>query len=167
VNPRQEYSQGTSDSEGHLGGWGSSLMQERLFNERDTGAKEAHGASPVLEKVIYNCKCSGCAGFTQYALCVYRPHSIRARAVVASWRADPQLPRQIYTKDFLNFALQHQRRATSYERQVVGNIWDSYLRWRRSQKVSGVGSWGIKPYGGSHEHDVNTQECEHQQRRAR
>ena len=63
-------------------------MQERLFNERNTGAKEAHGASPVLEKVIYSCKCSGCAGFTNYALCVYHPRSMRAWAVVASWRAE-------------------------------------------------------------------------------
>jgi hypothetical protein len=119
-------------------------MQEGLFNERETDAKKAQGAFPARENVIYSCKRSGCAGFTHYVLCVYRPRSTRARAVVASWRADPQFPRQIYTKDFLNFALQHQRRSTSYERQVAGDIWDSYTRWRRAQMVAGVGSRGIK-----------------------
>jgi len=149
VNPRKEYSQGTSHYEGRQGGRGSSLMQERLFNERNTGAKEAHGASPVLEKVIYSCKCSGCAGFTNYALCVYHPRSMRAWAVVASWRADPQFPRQIYTKDFLNFTLQRQRRATSYERQVAGDIWDSYTRWRRAQKVQASVRGASNHSGGS------------------
>src|SRR5215467_5368658 len=99
-------------------------MRERLFNERGTGAKDAQGALPGWEKVIYSCKCSDCSGFSHYALCVYRPRSMRARAVVASWRADRQFPRQIYTRDFLNFTLQHQRRATPYERQVAGDIWD-------------------------------------------
>ena len=101
------------------------------------------------EKVIYSCKCSGCAGFTNYALCVYHPRSMRAWAVVASWRADPQFPRQIYTKDFLNFTLQRQRRATSYERQVAGDIWDSYTRWRRAQKVQASVRGASNHSGGS------------------
>jgi hypothetical protein len=46
-------------------------------------------------------------GFTYYALCVYRPRSSRAQAVVASWRADPHFPRQVHTRDLLNFTLRH------------------------------------------------------------
>jgi hypothetical protein len=53
--------------------------------------------------------------------------------VVASWLADPQFPRQIYTRDFLNFTLRNQRRATLYERQVAGDIWQRYMQWRRAQ----------------------------------
>jgi hypothetical protein len=59
--------------------------------------------------------------------------------VVASWRADPHFPRQVHTRDFLNFTLQHQRRATLYERRVVGDYdiwesyWENYLRWHRAQ----------------------------------
>jgi hypothetical protein len=85
------------------------------------------------QEVIYRCQSSAFAGFTYYALCVYRPRSSQARAVVASWRADPHFPHQIYTRDFLNFALRHQRRATLSERQVAGDIWQSYMHWRRAQ----------------------------------
>jgi hypothetical protein len=81
------------------------------------------------QQVIYSCQSSAFAGFTYYALCVYRPRSILARAVVASWR---DFPRQIHTRDFLNFALRHQRRATLSERQVAGDIWRSYMYWRRA-----------------------------------
>jgi hypothetical protein len=52
--------------------------------------------------------------------------------VVASWRADPHFPRQIHTRDFLNFALR-QRRATLSERQVAGDIWQSHMHWRRAR----------------------------------
>lgn len=85
------------------------------------------------QEVIYSCQSSAFAGFTYYALCVYRPRRTLARAVVASWRADPHFPRQIHTRDFLNFALRHQRRATLSERQVAGDIWQSYMHWRRAR----------------------------------
>jgi hypothetical protein len=92
------------------------------------------------EKVIYSSKCLGFGGFTHYALCVYCPRSPRAQALIAAWRADPRFPRQIYTRDFLNFTLRHLRRATLYERQVAGGIWHSYMDWRRSQaKAIAVG----------------------------
>jgi len=91
------------------------------------------------EKVIYSCKCLGSGEFTHYALRIYRPRSPRAQALIAAWRADPRFPRQIYTRDFLNFTLRHQRRATSHERQVAGGIWHSYMRWRHSlAKTIGV-----------------------------
>ncbi len=85
------------------------------------------------QEVIYSCKASALSGFTYYALCVYRPRSTRAQAVVALWRANSHFPRQVHTRDFLNFALRHQRRATLYERQVAGDIWQNYLHWRRAQ----------------------------------
>ena len=97
------------------------------------------GSISEPKKVIYSCKCLGSGGFTHYALCVYRPRSPRARAVIAVWQADLRFPRHIYTRDFLNFTLRHQRRATSYERQVAAGIWHSYVGWRRAQaKVRGV-----------------------------
>jgi hypothetical protein len=64
---------------------------------------------------------------------VYCPRSSQARAVVASWRADPHFPRRIYTRDFLNFTLRHQRRATLAERHVAGDIWQRYMHWRHAQ----------------------------------
>jgi hypothetical protein len=85
------------------------------------------------QEIIYSGQSSAFSGFTYYALYVYRPRSTRVRAVVASWRTDPYFPRQIHTKDFLNFALRHQRRATLYERQVAGDIWQRYVHWRRAQ----------------------------------
>jgi hypothetical protein len=85
------------------------------------------------QEVIYSCQSSPATGFTYYALYVYRPRSPRTRAVVASWMADVHFPRQIHTRDLLNFTLRHERRATLYERQVAGDIWQSYMRWRRAQ----------------------------------
>ena len=84
-------------------------------------------------EVIYSCQSSAFAGFTYYALCVYRPRNSSARAVVASWRADPHFPRQIHTRDFLNFTLRYERQARLYERQVAGDIWQSYMHWCRAQ----------------------------------
>jgi hypothetical protein len=83
-------------------------------------------------EVIYSCQFSAVAGFTYYALRLYRPRSSQARAVVASWRADPHFPRQIYTRDFLTFTLRHQRRATLHERHVAAQIWLRYVQWQRA-----------------------------------
>jgi hypothetical protein len=85
------------------------------------------------QEIIYSGQSSAFSAFTYYALYVYRPRTTRVRAMVASWRTDPHFPRQIHTKDFLNFALRHQRRATLYERQVAGDIWQRYVHWRRAQ----------------------------------
>jgi hypothetical protein len=43
------------------------------------------------QHVIYSCHSSPAGGFSYYALYVYRPRSARAKAVVASWKADPYL----------------------------------------------------------------------------
>jgi len=100
-----------------------------------TTLQETAVAMAILRppEVIYSCQCSASAGFSHYALYVYRPRSAQAQAIVASWRADPTFPREIHTRDFLKFTLRHQRRARTLERQIAGDIWRSYDRWRRAQ----------------------------------
>ena len=66
-------------------------------------------------------------------LCVYIVHVAPGLRPWSRRGGPTPIPRQIHTRDLLNFTLRHQRRATFYERQVAGDIWQSYLHWRRAR----------------------------------
>ena len=124
-----------ADRPSHRKGTASVPMRQCLFEEREPGTRERGRAMIGPQEVIYSCKASALSGFTYYALCVYRPRSTRAQAVVALWRADSHFPRQVHTRDFLNFALRGGRPCTSGRSQAIygRTICTGVARRRRSQ----------------------------------